>query len=209
MIENFLNEVSEYYPIDSKEKFYNLYEKGIFGNKLRSWKTLDEFKNKFEIHKMNQSVLPKSVSLRSMQQNTGLYTKYNVKVNNIEKNIEELISLGSKREWIRINESAPDEFLLIQGEFGHFEYNGNKKPEYELTYNTRKGKMRDCMIYAKTVKGIQARQIMEQYLNIWSFTDIMELIDLYPNHVIEFSTYKYNLGTCPNRNTIIWEVRQY
>ena len=201
-----MNEISEHYPIDSKTKFYDLYEKGIFGNKLRSWENLDEFKKVIE-----QGVLenPRSVTLRSKQQNTGLFTKYNILLKDIDKIVEELILLGSEKEWIRINESAPDEFLLIQGEFGHLESIGKNKPEYHLTYNTRKGKMRDCMVDALKISGIQARQIMEQYLNYNSFNDIMDLVNLYPSHIIEFSTYSINLGNCKNRNTIIWEIRQY
>lgn len=37
---------------------------------------------------------------------------------------------------------------------------------------------------------------------------VMELIDLYPEHVVEFSTMSVPCGTM-NKRTVIWEVRKY
>lgn len=50
-------------------------------------------------------------------------------------------------------------------------------------------------------------------LNRWltpdSLSDLRELLQLYPDHVVEFTALDSNLGTLPGRNAVIWEVRQY
>jgi len=37
----------------------------------------------------------------------------------------------------------------------------------------------------------------------------MELLDLYPDHVIEFSAAEVFVGDRPGRNAVVWEVRKY
>jgi hypothetical protein len=42
-----------------------------------------------------------------------------------------------------------------------------------------------------------------------SFDDLMELLDLYPDHCVELTAYDREIGSLPGRNTVIWEVRLY
>ena len=69
--------------------------------------------------------------------------------------------------------------------------------------------MRDCLKNGIQLNGLNVKMLLLKYIYPNSFNDIMELIDIYPEHVIEFSTYEMPLGDCINRNTVIWEVRQY
>lgn len=165
--------------------------KGLFGNKLKSWDSVDDFLR--DSYKGTISVRYKGLA--------GQFCYYNV--TNINPIIDEIIHKGGKRENIIINESAPDEFLTIQGELTRNEYG------LYLFYSTKKGKMRDCLKNGLSSKGLKVNIMLKHYLTPNSYEDIMELLDLYPDHIIEFSTYNKCIGDCVGRNTLIWEVRKY
>ncbi len=178
--------------IHNKSINYDLYLKGLFGNKLKSWKSVDDFlKDDFK----------GSVSIRYKGSIPGQFCYYNVI--DVETKVKEIIANGGEIDRIIINESAPDEYLTIQGELTR-----NENGLY-LFYSTLKGKMRDCMTKAVSEKGLKVKLLLNRYLTPNSYDDIMDLLDLYPDHVIEFSTYSKCLGDCNGRNTLIWEVRKY
>lgn len=176
----------------TKKSNYELYERGLYGNKLRTWDN---------IHIFRESGYIGSVTIRYKGINGGSYCCYDCK--DIEPEVKRFISEGADIELFTFNESAPDERLIIQGEFTH------GTSGYQLFYSLKKGKMRDCLKEGISETGIKAKLIMQHLLSPNSFSDIMELIDIYPDHVIEFSTYNKSLGNCSQRNTIIWEVRKY
>ena len=178
----------------SKTINYNLYQRGLFGNKLRSWDNLEDYRN---------DDYKGCVSIRYRGLIPGQFCYYNVNENEVEQIVDDIISKGGEKVRITINESAPDEFLTIQGELTR-----NECGLY-LYYSTLKGKMRDCMKDAISTYGLQVKLMLQYYLTPSSYEDIMDLLDLYPEHVIEFSTYSKCLGDCKGRNTLIWEVRKY
>lgn len=178
--------------IINKKINYLAYKRGLYGNKLRIWDSINEY---------NTSDYNGEVSLRYSGNSGGMYCKYNV--SDPELVISEFIKDGAEEHLIKINENAPDDNLLIQGEFTHTHLG------YQLFYSIEKGKMRDCLKNGISISGISAKEMLRHYCNDNSFEDIMELINLYPLHVIEFSTYNMNLGDSKNRNTLIWEVRKY
>jgi hypothetical protein len=175
--------------ISTKRQNYELYLRGSYGNKLMTWSSIDEFvKSKYS----------GSVSLRTNANIPGGFVKYDVTDIN-----EALKDCNVNLDNIVINESAPDEYLTIQGELIRNEHG------LYLYYSTIPGKMRDCMKHAISASGLTVKLMLEHYMTPSSYDDIIELLDMYPNHVIEFSTYSKCLGDCYGRNTIIWEVRNY
>jgi len=178
--------------ISSKVISFDFYFKGLFGNKLRTWPTLEDFK---------KSGYVGSVTIRYRGDKGGMYCAYNV-TNPLEV-ISKFVGEGANIDLFIFNESAPDEKLTIQGELT-YDYRG-----YNLFYSTEKGKMRDCLKNGKTITGLAAKLLLQSHLFPSSLEDLMELMELYPEHVIEFSTYEMALGDCSNRNTLIWEVRKY
>jgi len=179
--------------IDTKEKNFTAYKNGLFGNKLRTWYGLDDF---------NNSNYTGYVTIRySGDVGASNYTAYNVL--RVNDKVKEFINNGADPKLLIINESAPDEKLLIQGEITK-DING-----YSLFYSLEKGKMRDCLQNGIQIYGLKVKLFLQNYLFTNSYNDIMELIDLYPDHIIEFSAYEMKLGDCRYRNTIIWEVRKY
>lgn len=102
------------------------------------------------------------------------------------------------------NESAPDEHLVLQGEVTRETWG------LELKYSTKPGLvMREAMRDAQWARGLVADMLLRAHLDASSYDALMELLDTYPNHVVEFSTYSRALGAIPGRNTVVWECRDY
>lgn len=81
-----------------------------------------------------------------------------------------------------------------------------------LEYSTRNDLiLRDAFRAERiAVGGMVARGLLKEHLLPASYSDVWELLDLYPGHVIEFSVCSPT--ACPNhvgRNALIWEVRNY
>ncbi len=77
-------------------------------------------------------------------------------------------------------------------------------------YGTRNNTLpwRDALKYTgRHYSGIIASTILRHYCDPDSLDNIYRLLEEYPEHVIEVSVCDKNIGTVPNRNTIIWEVR--
>lgn len=62
---------------------------------------------------------------------------------------------------------------------------------------------------AKHATGIAACNLLKCHLNPNSYDDVAGLLDLYPDHVVEFSTTANCIGLLPHRNYVTWEVRKY
>lgn len=181
--------------INTKKKSYELWRKGFFGNRLRIWDSLEE---------LLEDTYNGTVSMRYKGSAGGGFCSYEVPISKIPEIQEEWVKQGANINSITFNESAPDHKLLMQGEVML-----DDTTPYELFYSTDRKKMRDALKNGKRAKDLTAKLILEHFLNPSSFSDMQELFERYPNHVIEFSTYSTNLGNIPGRNTIIWEVRNY
>ncbi|MBW3020365.1 hypothetical protein KY334_03635 [Candidatus Woesearchaeota archaeon] len=179
--------------IDTKAKNYELWNKGLLGNKLRTWDSYEDIiKSNYE----------GTVTVRNKNPNSK-FCKYDVSIKDIPNLIKEWSKEGCDVKEVTYNESAPDEFLLIQGEI-------MKSNEfYYFRYSTEKTNMRDALKNAKDIEGLEVEMLLKKYMDSASYDDLMILLDTYPDHVVEFSVYSIDLGEVPNRNTIFWEVRKY
>ena len=136
-------------PITNRCENFEAYQLNKFGNKLRLWTGLKEFKN---------SGFSGSVTFRYSAKNNGgssQFTKYDV--TNHDEQIQKFIELGAEPERMIFNESAPDKYLTIQGELTHT-HSG-----YALFYSCEKGKMRDCLINGKHLSGLNVKLILQKY----------------------------------------------
>ena len=174
--------------IDTKEKFYALWEKGLLGNKPRTWTSREA---------LASSGFTGTVSARTRGAGPGGKAVYRLSV---------LDALAASTDWLDVtfNESAPDELLLLQGEVARLSCG------LYLHYDTTPGlKMREAMKVAKDAYRVVALLLLRSYLWPSSFEDLAELLDAYPEHVIEFSAHGCATGCYPHRNTLVWEVRRY
>jgi hypothetical protein len=115
-----------------------------------------------------------------------------------------LSARGIDPESCTFNESMPDERIVMQGEVLLSENH------YELTYSCARGlSMREALENAQSARGLRAKMILAQYLDPASLDDLQVLLAMYPDSVVEFSTYECNVGNIAGRNAIFWEVRNY
>lgn len=79
---------------------------------------------------------------------------------------------------------------------------------YDLTYTelgAEKNFPRDA---DKKAKGLQAKTLIETYMDEKSIDTLQDIFDKHPDSVVEFTVLKTNDGTLGS-NTIFWEVRNY
>lgn len=51
--------------------------------------------------------------------------------------------------------------------------------------------------------------LLNTYMDPSSRDDVDMLFELYPDATIEFTCFRVNVGSIPNRNTLFWEIRNY
>jgi hypothetical protein len=180
--------------VKTKKEHYALFEKGFFGNKARTWESYDEIK---------KSGYKGAVSIRTREK-LGWKTKYQIPLIKIPEVLKELKQKKISEDQVIYNEYPPDDRLLFQGEIMR------KEKGLYFYYTTIKKPMKKALLeQQKTITGIKALLMLKQNLTPSSYDDLMELLELFPDDIIEFSTYEICFGDLPFRNTIIWEVRGY
>lgn len=179
--------------IENKQDFFLLYEAGRLGNKAITWNSYEDILN---------SGWEGLVCIRGKDKIQRKKVKYNTPINEIPKIIEEFRK--ERIEKITFNQSMPDGHLIIQGEV--------MKTHLGLClwYTTKKVPMNKALaeesLYAE---GLKANILLETFMDPSSYSDLKDLMEIFPDSAIEFSTYDICVGTLPNKNTVFWEVRNY
>lgn len=185
----------------TKADFYQRWVAGEFGNRLRSFDTLDE---------LRQSGYVGPVGLRYKEAGSP-YCDIHVPPDEVCKRVREFVSQGARPELFTYNEPAPDHLLTMQGELTI----GLKG--LALYYSRDQAPMRVALAATgRQVDGLRAKLTLEAYCNPKSYDMLIYLLDRYdpgPNvygtPVVEFSCFDVELGDMPGHNTLIWEVRDY
>lgn len=183
--------------VTSKADSYRRYNAGEFGNKLRTWNSLAE---------LLKSDYTGRVVMRYKGGAGG--AKYprlgeQITIDEATAVIPAWKSAGAREDQIVYGEAAPDNALTIQGEIMLSE------DHVSLFWSDEKTQMRKAMQSAQQWYGLRALSLLKIKLSPGSYDDIQILLEQFPTSVIEFSAYRYNLGSIPYRNTLIWEVRNY
>lgn len=142
---------------------------------------------------------------------------------------------GFASQDLYFNESAPDDRLLLQGEYH------NDHTRY-LMYSRAQLAMKDALAlpldhdymgmilcgfrvegpteywqaaaeserqHRHESEGLKTEMLLRANMNANSWEDFNILRDEYPGHIIEFGCYDCELGSVTGRNTLMWEVRHY
>lgn len=176
--------------ITSKEQMYAMLQQGKLGNTLRTWDTEDEF---------IASGFRGRSSLRCKK--PGVPFRHGL-------SFEETLAEGrtcfhgcAPADFVYC-EAAPDWECVFQGEVQRGLYG------LDLFWSTRKSNHREAMRNAKQVHGLQALLLLRHHLDPSDYDDLMCLLELYEDHVIEFSVFEHSLGKL-GRRMVVWEVRYY
>ena len=186
-------------PVLTKRDFVRRYERGEFGNRSPTWSTLEDW---IKDRKPNRLYHVRN-------RIAGEKTWYNVPTDQVPIRWTEATSeFGTSQ--LYISEMAPTELTLFQGEVKlEPSHQGSPVGTY-LRYTTVKMPMRDALREEEMhAEGVLALGLLHLYLDPTSYEWLQHLLNSYPEHIIEFSTYATNWGTIPSLNTVIWEVRKY
>ena len=109
-----------------------------------------------------------------------------------------------------MDDGVPNDKTVLQGELVRTERGLRGylaiRPEGELLPPMRISMARGMH---REYSPLQVRLLLEKFMDPASRDDVDLLLDLYPDHVIEFACFEANVGNIPGRNTMIWEVRAY
>lgn len=173
--------------IDNKAQMYAAMKAGKFGNTNTHWYALEDYL---------RSGYPGLVGLRGGTK--GWPTRYNL-------TREEVIALWPDAPpGSNISPMLPDQKILLQGEVKDTEMG------LALHCSTVKAPMKTALSTEfLNLYGFNAHMALKRHLWPSDLADLYILLNQYPGHVVEFSSYSVPVGCIPHRNTVIWEVRNY
>lgn len=190
----------EYPPVNNKMDFVRRYEAGEFGNRSPTWSSLSEME---KLGILEGASGKTRYHIRNRVANGS--TWYDVRPVDLADRWYDLLDRGVPEASLYISEMAPTDKTLIQGEV-------MTHPEYSLEgfLSLERKTMREALkTRSVTIHGVSLINQLRYYLNPKSWDWLNVLIERYPGHVIEFSTYSLCWGTLPGYNTVFWEVRNY
>lgn len=186
--------------IRSKRKFFELWEAGVLGNRTRIWRDPDlAYEQAFM-----QMKLP-DVGFRELRKSgsagAGAWCK-----------ATRSLFWSTVYDWQRagrnfiIDDGVPNEKQTLMGEIVRTE----RGMQGFLVVGT-KLPMRPAMAAGllKPRGYLETRMLLEKYMDPSSRDDLDMILELFPDHVVEFSCFSVNVGIFPRRNTLMWETRAY
>ena len=181
-------------PITTKRQNYALCHSGGYGNRVRQWVSIEDWK---------ASGYMGVLALRVALQQGGGPKEFHVR----PSMVEDWASLwnmmyGVRRDQIRLSEMA-DGRRILQGQYAN-DFTG----EFLHTFET--GPMPEALAKSHGYSfGLRSRMLMRAHMTPSSYADLEVLLERYPDHVFEISVWASCLGDTPGRNAIIWEIRRY
>lgn len=197
----------EYLPVRTKSDFSRRYRAGEFGNAAPGWDTVDEFlaygRREFGTGPANGIYHLRN---RLTAGGVGYYHL------SWSAAVARWLEQKDRGGWY-CAEQVPEEVqrtLTLQGEVQQA-IPGTGRIGLELYYSTVPKVMREALHErAEQTHGLKALGLLRAALCPNSYEWLLELLDRYPGHVVEFSTFRKCWGTLfPRYNTIFWEVRLY
>jgi len=176
------------------------YRAGEFGNHSPTWLTLEDF--------LRQR--PDDGYFHIRNRVAGGPTWYNVHAYDVAFRWQQLTegldgATPVAPSSLYISAMAPHEHNLLQGEVWQGPWGLNLHASYEIGVP-----MRDALSVSPfDCTGLEARLRLQQVMNDLSWEWFQWLLEAYPDHVIEFSSFSVCWGTVPGHNTVFWEIRKY
>lgn len=178
-------------PVLTKPDFVRRYMAGEFGNRPQSWDTWEQYEASGYVGNIGCRCRDRSNPL-------GMY-------NSPPETVRAFVdSIDVPESNLYFYEAPPDERRPLQGELRWWD----RGPELYYDFGSGLTMRPGLRANGRQVRGAASTAILRSFLDGESFDWIMQLLDWYPGHVIEFSMFEMPVGVL-NNNTIIWEVRRY
>jgi hypothetical protein len=181
---------------------YRLWQDGVYGNKLRAWRSVVEW---------SSSGYAGLVGLRMLTGWNGL-CRLDLQPHQIEEAVEKWVRLGLPRDNIMINETAPAQAAVLQGEYLNDlrqMRDGSVTWGYFLHSRERQHMREALLAHSEVTTGLRSDLMLRGAMTPASHDDWLGLLEQFPGHVLEVSIYDRCLGDQSGRNALVWEVRQY
>jgi hypothetical protein len=186
-------------PVTTKRLNYELWTSGAYGNRLRAWRSVAQWR---------RSGFAGRVALRVLGDTGDGLCRYDLIPEAASFLYRLWVSQGIRSEDVVVCEMAPDHRLVVVGEYHH-----DPLPDGSFRhffYSLVKKSMRVALREGgRVATGLRATEILRQSMTDRSWEDFGELVLAYPGHVAEVSVYDHCLGDLPGRNALVWEVRRY
>lgn len=182
----------------TKRQNYRLWQSGEFGNKLRAWPSVDAWR---------ASGFTGRVVLRALLPVGGGPCRYNLEPDEVERTVGYWLADGMHRDAIMVNEAAPDQAAILQGEY----LNGIVGAYWNCLHYSRVAAHMRIALGAEMLfaNGMMSDLLLREAMTPSSYEDWRLLLERYPGHVLEVSIYNRCVGDIPGRNALVWEVRRY
>lgn len=187
-------------PVLDKRDMTERWARGEFGNKLRVWSSFEAWSRDLAAGRWPAD---QTITIRSYEPSSP-FCRYDVETHEAADVYIEFVQRGAAPDSLYVNEAATiDHLLVLQGEVRR------GVGGLDLRYSTVKKKMRDALrLGEQNAHGLRAKVILDHFLDATSREWLDHLLDEYPDHVVEFSTWSQPQGEL-GWNTIFWEVRLY
>ena len=183
-------------PVIHKHQNYKLWTSGAYGNRLQSWRTVEAY---------IRSGFRKPVVIRYLGRSGGGWCRYNVKHEAVSTIISQLVDNGAELSRIMINEAAPDQHVVLNGEL----WTGADRLD-ALLYSRVRAHMRPALVAEqRQARGLETRLLLRSLMTSSSYEDLQVLTEKYIDHAIELTVFSVCVGDIPGRNALVWEIRRY
>lgn len=177
-------------PVLTKADFYRRFYAGEFGNHGPMWLDIESWERDGE------------------QSPVMIRTRISSGINYTRVPREEVRGLfkSALHHMPTINLQCPEHEKTLTGEvyLSHrgLEFTGSDRVD---TDQRRSTKLPDTI----RLHGLQAVIVIRNRMCGSSWEWLNHLLREYPDHIVEFTTFRLNWGVIPGMNTIFWEVRRY
>lgn len=189
---------SGYSPVNTKTNFVRRFMRDEFGNRGYNWDDIQQFEA------ARQQGFTGAAHIRCRR--PWGPTAYDVPARDVQATYRRLLRSSGTRpgDWY-FAAMAPTPKTVLQGEIQDQPGRG-----LVLTYTRTALPMRAALAdQSLTACGIMSRSLLRTAMDPTSYDWLWILLERYPEHVIEFSTYSVPWGVWPHLNTVFWEVRNY
>lgn len=191
--------------IPTKADFYKLYQPYALGNTIRQY-WWEEWERMFQHNCEPTDVVGWAVRV-TIPDNP--FMKYEMSREECYLYGKKLIvEHGLRPDQIQASELAPDHRLVLQGHVMRGTTFVNGEAVETFSKDPTKNRMRDSMGRFKPYSGLHYWSLLKSKMDAPSWEMFNELLDRYPDSIIEYAIYDIGVGLM-GINTIIWEVRDY
>ena len=185
----------------TKQHNFRLWQSGAFGNKLRAWRSIDEWR---------ASGFTGKVVLR-MSMGRGGPCYYDLTPEQVDEALADRRMRSTPRDWIMVNEASPKEAATLQGEYHSDVFATDDWTVWAyFLYSREPLHMREALnAHSEIAYNLRTDLMLKLAMTPSSYEDWRVLLERYPAHVFEVSIFSRCVGDTPGRNALVWEVRKY